>query len=45
MGLTAESDQYLAALAEQKGARRLTLTLDISTTGREEVNDAALVHR
>jgi sugar phosphate isomerase/epimerase len=45
MGLTAESDQYLAALAEQKGARRLTLTLDISTTGREEVNDAVRVAR
>jgi sugar phosphate isomerase/epimerase len=45
MGLTAESDQYLAELAEQEGARKLSLVLDISTIAREDVNDAVRVAR
>ncbi len=45
IGLTAESDQYLADLAEQDGTRKLELVLDISTIRREDVNDASRVAR
>jgi sugar phosphate isomerase/epimerase len=45
VGLTAESDQYLADLAEQGGTRKLELVLDISTIRREDVNDASRVAR
>ncbi len=43
IGLTAESDRYLAEFAEQEGTRRLDLALDISTIRREDVNDAIRV--
>jgi len=45
IGLTAESDRYLAELAEQKGTRKLEILLDISTVRREDVNDANRVAR
>jgi len=45
VGLTAESDQYLADLAAQGGGSRLELELDISTIRREDVNDASRVAR
>ena len=45
VGLTAESDQYLADLAEQRGARKLEVTLDVSTIDRGDLNDAARVAR
>lgn len=43
IGLTAESDQYLADLAAQGGMRKLEIALDISTIRREDVNDASRV--
>ena len=45
IGLTAESDRYLAEFAEQEGRRKLDLALDISTIRREDVNDAIRVAR
>ena len=45
MGLTAESDQYLAELAAQPGMRRLDITLDVSTIDRGDINDASRVAR
>jgi sugar phosphate isomerase/epimerase len=45
MGLTAESDQYLADLALQRGIRKLDLTLDVSTIDREDLNDVSRVAR
>ncbi|HIL79814.1 MAG: hypothetical protein ABGX04_06480 [Myxococcales bacterium] len=43
IGLTAESDRYLAEFTEQEGTRKLELALDISTIRREDVNDAIRV--
>ncbi|MFP6655852.1 MAG: TIM barrel protein [Myxococcota bacterium] len=45
IGLTAESDRYLAEFAEQEGSRKLDLALDISSIRREDVNDASRVAR
>jgi sugar phosphate isomerase/epimerase len=45
VGLTAESDQYLAELAAQPGTRRLDITLDVSTIDRGDLNDASRVAR
>ncbi len=45
MGLTAESDRYLAELAAQSGTRRLDITLDVSTIDRGDLNDASRVAR
>jgi sugar phosphate isomerase/epimerase len=43
IGLTAQSDRYLAELSAQEGMRKLDLGLDISTIRREDVNDAIRV--
>ena len=43
IGLTAESDQYLADLVAQAGMRKLEIALDISTIRREDVNEASRV--
>ncbi len=46
VGLSAESDEYLAALATQKGeGKRLELSLDTSTIVAADLNDAARVAR
>jgi len=45
IGLTAESDRYLAELAAQSGTRRLDITLDVSTIDRGDLNDASRVAR
>ncbi len=46
VGLSGESDQYLAALAAQEGEhRRLEISLDTSTIEAADLNDAARVAR